>query len=313
MTGSDITGFGATYGGFLTLSTPPNRVYPDWALTPDQVVNFMVNTITRTELPAGSQLYRVWGGPAKEFGAYWSPERPQEKTEGEWRGRNAVEPWWNAGTKLAVLTVKEGASIHVWSGGITSQPALYANGERIPDYFLVGGGQQSLVQFWLPDVSAAIEIETVTDGIPWEPAEPDEKYRVIADVQPSVGINTLDFSDPVQQVAIFLYEGGAAMRELAKALDAAHATSREAAGGPADMAADNMITLANAIVRNVATNPNEASEIARRAAGLRRVIDIDTSMLQGDDARIAHQADALVTVIAERAGRLVQDARGQTH
>jgi len=308
MTSSTVTNFGATKDGFLTLSTPPNKVYPEWALTPDQVVNFTVNTITRTELSAGSRLYRVWGGPAGQRGAYWSPDKPEETTEGEWRSRNAVEPWWNAGTKLAVLTVKDGASINVWSGGITSQPALYANGERIPDYFLVGGGQQCLVPFWLPDISSAIKIETVPGGIPWEPVEPDETYRVTPDVQPSVSINTLDFSDPVQQVAIFLYEGGTAMRALAKALDAAHQTRPEAAGGPADMAADNMITLANAIVRNVATNPKEAIEIARRAAGLRRVVDIDTGMLEGDDARIARQADAQVTVIAERAGRLVQDA-----
>ncbi len=299
-----MTNFGARKNPMLTLANPA-KAYPDWSLPSDQAVNFIAGSIARTEIPAGAKLYRVYGGPARINGAYWSPDKPDEKTEGDWRSQNAVEPWWNAGTDVAVLTVKDGTSIHVWSGGITSQPALYANGDRIPDYFLVGGGRQCFVQSWLPEIRDAIEI--APDGrTPWKPST-DDTYRVTPNVQPSGDVDSLKFTDPVQKVAIYLYEGGTAMRALAKVLDAVHATDPKAAGGPADMAADNLITLANSILRNLATDPQAARDIAKRAAGLRRVIDIDTSMLTGPDAKTAQQADALLTVIVNGAAMLVQD------
>lgn len=304
MTPDPLDHFGAQKNPMLTLANPP-AAFPAWTLPAVQAVNFTVGSITRTELIEGSQLYRVYGGPAGMTGAYWSPDKPDEKTEGAWRSRNAVEPWWNAGTDVALLTVKPGATIHVWSGGITSQPALYANGDVIPEYFLVGGGRQCFVQSWLPEIGGAIDI--VPDGkTPWT-AQGGAPYRVAPDVEPEGDPARLNATDPVAKVAVYLYEGAAAMRTLAAVLDARHATDPKADGGPAAMAANNMITLANAIVRNAATEAQAARDIAKRAAGLTRVVDVAASGLTGMDAAVAQRAEALLAVIVSSAAILVQE------
>jgi len=300
---STPTNFGASKNPMLTIANPA-VTFPNWALPADQSVNYIAGTITRTELKAGAKLYRVYGGPASMTGAYWSPDKPDAASEGEWRSVNAVEPWWNAGTHVAELTVNAGSTLHVWAGGITSQPALYANGDKIRDYFLKGGGQQCFVQTWLSDVQQSTTIVAAGDT-PWPSAPTDERYRVVPNVRPEGDPGTLDFTDPVQHVAIQLYSGGAVMRDLAKVLDKVHSTNKAAAGGPADMAADNMITLANAVLRNLHGDPEAARHAAMRAAGLRRVINIDTTMLTGADAIVAQQADAMVTIVVNAATALV--------
>ncbi|HAA22557.1 MAG TPA: hypothetical protein DCP28_28745, partial [Cytophagales bacterium] len=120
-------------------------------------------------IPAGTELYRVFGGSnSYPTGGYWTKVKPQNLEEVI--GGTAVQPAWNDYSQLATYTVPQGG-MYVWVGDAAPQPIagpgntfynIYLN-----NYHLPGGGQQVFMpeayrDYNDPQVMARITIVNVT-------------------------------------------------------------------------------------------------------------------------------------------------------
>lgn len=238
--------------------------WPD--LDAKNAVNFTLGAAPYV-LPKGQSLYRVYGGTASMKGAYWSPAPPAAgSTEGDWRGSNAIEYSWNAGENVASYTAQD--DIHLWKGGVESQPAQDMDGAILPDYWLVGGATQFFFPFWLIKGFTPVAYGPT----PWHTATPSAAPRAPAQLVAAPG----DF-DPADKQAAQAFRVGV----LADALRSSAEILRQSAAADAaslDGAVSNLMASANSILNNIGSDPGIVGTEVRSQVGLARFVTIDDQM-----------------------------------
>lgn len=226
-------------------------------------------------VPKGESLYRVYGGAASMKGAYWSPAPPAAgSTEGDWRGSNAIEYSWNAGENVASYTAQD--DIHLWTGGVESQPAQDMDGAILPDFWLVGGATQFFFPFWLITGFTPVPCGPT----PWQSATP-----TAAPSAPTQLVATAGDFDPADMQAAQAFRVGIladALRSSAETMRASAAHSEDATA--LDGAVANLIASANTILNNIGGDPKIVSTQVRSQVGLARFVTIDDQMPGSDTA-----------------------------
>lgn len=163
---------GAVPGDLSTYPSLPHQAisHPNWPASADLAAGDAVNfvSVEGVILPAGTEIYRVFGAPSHPRGYYWLLTPPPE-TQSQWRGGYAVEWTWDSGTTYEKGVVKAGGA-RVWKGPASAKPALDIFGKPAPGYVLPGG----LIQ--LNVVSLAPLDITPVGPTPWQ--QVDEKTNL---------------------------------------------------------------------------------------------------------------------------------------
>lgn len=255
-------------------------------LAPDQTVTYSAaQKVTPTTLTAGQKLYRVYGGPAKAAGGFWAPSAPgANESEGDWRGSNAVEPHWNAGTHIVEMTVNAGQQVQTWMGEIESQPALDNTDKAIKDWWLVGGGTQYFFQFWTPAFKNGVTLKPL-GGTPW--ADPRAVAAVTSGQMPKDTLNLdakatdLNPQEPIEAHVVAVETLATALRAAAQSLQSQNDADDAA---PLAEAANNLIATANQLLKDHGSDEEAAALRVRSQLSLGRVIDIDPAWPQAQQA-----------------------------
>ncbi|WP_136441008.1 hypothetical protein [Pacificoceanicola onchidii] len=225
-------------------------------------------------LPAGTTLYRVYGGSAGQLGGYWSPEPPAPgSTEGDWRSESAVEPIWNDGTKMVKVTVKQGLTVPCWTGGIESQPAKIKDAagtvKIVKHWFLVGGGTQFLLPTFQPNFSAThLDVEDL-GPTPWAGQSVPSG---VVDCAPAVALNDLNPENPAEAHARAVAGLATALHALS---DGLHAQGEGAEAHRLRGAANTVTGEANGFLDAIRDGPEAVRLAAWGQSGLRRRLELD--------------------------------------
>lgn len=268
MTSSDKTPQpGAQKNPMLNLGMTHRDVEQDgWPkLDKDNAPNFVANA-SPVMFEKGQTLFRVYGGSAKMNGAYWSPEPPAPKeTEAQWRSENAIEYSWNAGQFVASYTATK--DIPLWTGSVEAQPAQSLDNQILPDYWLVGGGPQFFFPYWLIDGFAAVAV----GDTPWAgkadtgPVAPEGLAARVQDV------------DPADANAAQAFRVSALADAIRASADALRVVGTDTADEMAALegAVANLMSSANAILRNLDSDPQLVGAAIRSQVGLARHIRLE--------------------------------------
>lgn len=252
-------------------------------LAPSDAVTFVWTVPVK--LDPRTVLWRVYGGNAFMTGSYWSTDDPAGTTEGHWRGSEAVQMKWNAGTSVAKLVVGEEGK-WVWSGSAAPQPAQDTASNDLPGYLLPGGGAQMKVILpgHAPSVPGEYDI-TPAGSTPWSrggAAPPPPSPARSAGAGDLAGTDYAALGQMLSDLADTLEAGGAGD-------DTPDAPDAEVRQAQASLLREQRVDLATALGQGI----DEQGQIAVQhqvlaAVGLRRNIDVT----EGSDAD--HQLERLV-------------------